>query len=141
MNKDQVYNIPFSPTALEGEGSSPNIDCDNDFNYKINGEIIIGGGISSTPVDAGIVIETGFKQGVTVKIDRDGNVTFAGGAIKALTEKYNFADFDHSDVDTCIVGYMLIENDTGSQFVGGTTNLDTSDLTVTFFESYGVIGM
>lgn len=142
MNKDYVYNQPLSaPLLALKTGSSPDAKTTNAFKYKINSYIYSTTAIATIDLPSTFTIETGYQQGITVCIDDAGALSFSEGATLANTEVYRMTDFDHTDIDVCIIGFILVKNATGSQFVGNTTALDTSNLTVTYIDNFGVSGV
>ncbi len=42
---------------------------------------------------------------------------------------------------SCAIGFVIVVNDTGSDFTPGTTALDTSNLNVTYLDNYAGIGI
>ena len=48
--------------------------------------------------------------------------------------------YNPNQSNQCVIGYVVVNNNTGSAFVPGTTALDASNLTVTYVNNYAYVG-
>lgn len=82
-------------------------------------------------------IADGYTTPATVYTDGT-NFAIWVGATTANTSNVSDADFDRSLTAKwyAIIGYIVIKNATGATFTGGTTALDTANLTVTYIDAF-----
>jgi hypothetical protein len=59
---------------------------------------------------------------------------------KAKTEKMNASDIPMLSAEYAPLGYVLVINETGSDFVGGTTPMNTPGITTIFVNNFGFVG-
>lgn len=97
--------------------------------FKINGKIY-----SKTTADLPLPVVTVADDHMVVIawfLDKDGNITSAANPVVAITAATPVLPA-FADTKVCI-GAAKIVNETGSNFVGATTALDASGLTVTYY--------
>lgn len=77
-----------------------------------------------------------------VKYDADGlnEFTVEKSENKAKTEKFNASEIPVLDPEYAPLGYVLVINETGSDFVGGTTELGAVGVTTIYVDNFGFIG-
>jgi len=77
-----------------------------------------------------------------VKYDVDGLNEFITmkSENKSKTEKMNASDIPMLSAEYAPLGYVLVINETGVDFVGGTTPLNTSGITPLFVNNFGFVG-
>lgn len=116
--------------------------------YKIDGNLFPALAAGDLPVLTPVgTIATGFTQIVLIQVDEAGTVTYKSGPALAnasiLKGIYNFANLDNMpviDAGNALVGYLVIKNTSGSNFVANTTALDAAGITVTYVDAYGYVG-
>lgn len=70
-------------------------------------------------------------------IDSEGTITTSAKTADADDAEGAIALLPAIPENKAMIGYIVVENATGSNFVGGTTALDASNVTVTYYNSYG----
>lgn len=70
-------------------------------------------------------------------IDAAGTLTTSAKSADAASDAAAIALLPATPDDKAMIGFILVNNATGSNFVGGTTALDTASLTVTYFNTTG----
>ena len=96
---------------------------------------------SGTIKTAALTVEDDFQTILTVYADRDGAVTVGKGAEVTKHNHYIVNDIDKSqNFNKAVLGFIYIKNETGSQFVWGTTELDASNLTVLYTDTVSPLG-
>lgn len=144
MNFDTVYNSPItSPGLAITAGGAAATYLLTAFKYKINGKLYAKAAVAAGVVPATFVVETGFIQGLTVYVNAAGVVSYEEGVTVDRTDfpEYNMSNFARNDKNLAIIGYIVVDNHSGAQFVGGTTNLDATNVTTNFISAFGIIGM
>jgi hypothetical protein len=154
-----------SPGLAIAAGTSPLVKYSNTFTFKANGRIsasittanapalslatLIGPFPNGTAAIAGS-LATGFTRGYTLVATLPINGTSTAAATfswlassdaVATTDLANTSLFATPNASNqTAIGFVLVSNGTGSAFVPGTTALDTSSLTVTYINNFGMIG-
>lgn len=59
---------------------------------------------------------------------------------KAKTEKFNVSEIPVLDPEYAPLGYVLVINESGADFVGGTTELTASGITPLYVDNFGFVG-
>jgi hypothetical protein len=95
----------------------------------VNGVLVKIASGTAMPALTGVSIPNGSKQVIGFVTDVNGNLTMLQGGVAASVGQLTFPALPDW---TVAVGYLVIENGTGSTFTGGTTALDTASLTVTY---------
>lgn len=113
--------------AIKG-ASSAVVKTGNAINAVIKG-VLIAKAAGDMPALSGTVAN-GKKAAWIFTIKADGSLTTTASNLDAA----NLADIvlPQTPDDEALIGFVIVENGTGSNFVGGTTALDTSNLTVTY---------
>jgi len=70
-------------------------------------------------------------------IDADGTLTTSAKTADADTHAAALALLPVTPAAKAMIGFIVVDNATGSNFVGGTTALDTGSLTVTYYDTIG----
>lgn len=70
-------------------------------------------------------------------IDSAGTLTTSTKTASVATHALAVADLPAVPAGLAMIGFIVIDNATGSNFVGGTTALDTGSLTVTYYDTLG----
>lgn len=98
--------------------------------FLVKGVLVKVAAGAAMPVLTGVSIPTGSKQIVGFTITGDGTLARIDGNVATTVAGLVFpvAPNDFS----IVIGYLIIENATGSTFTGNTTALDTASLTVTY---------
>jgi hypothetical protein len=102
----------------------------NTIRYMLNGNLY-----SKTTVDCAAIsgtIATGYKNVVVFYIDDDGTMGSVMGTAATTVAGITFPAVPDN---VAVIGFIIIENATGSNFVGGTTALNTGSLTVTYVDT------
>ena len=71
-------------------------------------------------------------------IDSAGTLTTSAKTADLNTHALAIAALPTTPLDKALIGWIVVDNATGSNFVGGTTALDTGSLTVTYYDSVGM---
>lgn len=113
------------------------------FRTGSNARLAIAGGVlqriaanTSLPALTGLSVPTGSKVLIVHTIDRGGNLGQYWGPISPAVGGCTFPDLP---LDNAVLGLVLLENATGSTFTGGTTALDTANITLTYANSPGSV--
>lgn len=86
------------------------------------------------PALTGLVVPTTFKVMIAFFTDSAGNLTQAWGNQSTAVAGVTWPDVPKN---VAVVGFCLLENATGSNFTGGTTALDTANITLTYGNGSG----
>lgn len=124
--KNQVV-FPAS-LAINGAGNAA-AKTTNAAWVLVNGQLVKIAAATAMPALTGVSIPNGSKQIVGFTTDVGGNLSLIVGAVSTVVGGLSFAPVPQGNV---ALGYLIIENGTGSTFTGGTTALDTGSLTVTY---------
>lgn len=112
-----------------------------DFPFAINGLSYICTSADGDVKLDGETVEDGYTALFLVCINAAGTITVVKGdevANADLTAGVAVVHWPTPTADTCPIGAIKIKNATGSQFVGGTTGLDTANITDTFYNFFCV---
>ncbi|SMF93915.1 hypothetical protein SAMN02949497_1211 [Methylomagnum ishizawai] len=71
-------------------------------------------------------------------IDESGTLSVSAKTADKTTHDLALAALPANPDNKALVGFVVIDNATGSNFVGGTTALDTASLTVTYYNAIGM---
>lgn len=95
---------------------------------------------SGAVTTSALTIADGYTVPVTVYTDGTSFI-IGKGSVLANTANVTNADFERNLTSKwyAIIGYIVIKNATGSTFTGGTTALDTSNLTVTYLDAFAPV--
>jgi hypothetical protein len=144
MQQQYIWNMPLAAPGLAIHGaSSPKAKITNTVAYKIDGTIypamVTAADITLTTAQS---IPTGTVIGVTVYANSAGTVSLGTGtSVANTTGAYPTANLPGAKDGFAIVGWIIISNQTGSNFVGGTTDLDASSLTVVYIDATACWGV
>ena len=116
----------------------------NTTNFRINGEMFYittkDVAIATDYKGVAITIENDMQCVLSVFTDIAGTIYVAKGTEYTDAHHYN-TKYVISDLsDKALLGYIYIKNNTGSQFVGGTTALDVANTTVSYRDAYTCLG-
>jgi hypothetical protein len=113
------------------------------FRTGTNARLAIAGGAlqrvaasTNFPAMTGLSVPTGSKVLIVHTIDRSGTLGQYWGPISPVVAGCTFPDLP---LDNAVVGLVLLENATGSTFTGGTTALDTANITLTYANAPGSV--
>ena len=141
MNRDTIYNVPMGATALgiKSGGSTPSFKY-GAFLYKVDGKVY------TLPLDADVlppatfVVDPGYQAALTIYADALGALTFDVSEAQVSTEAFDFTKTITNDKNKAVIGFIIVANDSATQWVGGTDDLDATDITATYIDAFGVIG-
>jgi hypothetical protein len=71
-------------------------------------------------------------------IDAAGTLTTSTKTADLTTHALAIAALPATPLNKALIGWIVVDNATGTNFVGGTTALDTGSLTVTYYDSAGL---
>lgn len=71
-------------------------------------------------------------------INEAGTLSASAKTANAASHAAAIALLPATPLDVALIGFIVVDNATGSNFVGGTTALDTASLTVTYYDSSGI---
>jgi hypothetical protein len=122
-------NLVFNSAGLAIKAASNALaKSANAINAIIDG-VIISKAAADMAALSGAVVPTGSKNVYVFCVDVSGNLTaLAGTAATTLAGIVWPTVLD----GTAVIGFIIVDNATGSNFTPGTTALDTASLTVTY---------
>lgn len=145
-HKDLLYLLGTFCAGKAGfsiDTATNDVETDNAFDYCIGGiwytnaidaAIDISAEISSLPA----ALASGYECVYMFEIDASGNYTVSAGdpvLVSDITAGTKTADWPQpSSTSVCPFGAVRVRNETGSAFTLGTTGLDTSGITDTFYD-------
>jgi hypothetical protein len=141
---EHQHNCPLqNPTLAIG---SNDLTAQNSatFLYKIDGEIYGPKSVANFAALTGITIETGYKAVISFYVDAAGATRAEKGEEVPTAGTLSFKNEEiplYYDGDEALMGFIIVANATGSQFVGGTTQLDAVGVTTTYINNFGWVGM
>lgn len=104
--------------------------------YTIDG-VIYTKAASDLAALTGINIAAGNARVVSYFVDKAGNLSVVASR-EVANDKANFSGLiEREDKEKALIGWVLIKNASSSEFVGGTTKLDASNITATIVERFG----
>jgi len=109
--------------------------------FCINGVLYHKADAADIALTAGHTIEDDEYAIILVLLDADGDLTSVMGdtaSLAGVTAGPEQIHFPTPTADTCPIGYIKVLNETGSDFVSGTTALDTSGITDTYVDLFSV---
>lgn len=138
----RIANVILSSGGLAiNAGSSTMIKTTNTINAKIDGYIManvaatsaIGNGTIGTTIGT---LPTGYTMALTVSVNASGTFALTASS-QILTSSILQGLFPTGSLapvpqGQCLVGYVIIRNASGSNFVGGTTALDAGSITTLY---------
>lgn len=127
--------------AIHGAGS-PVIKTTTDALFKIDGEVYTPLVAGDLPALTGLDVADGHTAVILVQTDKAGTVTYKKSDLGAIVTPnvLSTSDFPNADKLNAVVGYVVIVNGTGADFIGGTTDLDVGSLTVYYIDGNSFIG-
>ena len=88
--------------------------------------------------------KTGYKAVISFYVDATGATRAEKGEEVPTAGTLSFKNEEiplYYDGDEALIGFIIVANATGSQFVGGTTQLDAVGVTTTYINNFGWVGM
>lgn len=129
MLRTNIENqILINPTLAIKTGSSPIVKSSNDFLYTLNGSVYAKAASDMSAIPG--TLATAYKKAYAFVIDSSGTITTVAGTAVSTSSAITSADMPVVPLNKTLIGLVVIVNATGSTFTGGTTALDTSNLTV-----------
>lgn len=161
-----LNNCLSNPGLVISAGSSALAKWANTFQFKANGRISApittanAPSLASAPIIPAVlvngaspvagVLATGFSRIytliATLAVNGTGTVTptfswIASADFATASDLPYVGTFgDPNQSNQTVIGALIVANATGSNFVPGTTALDTASLTVTYLNNFGVTG-
>lgn len=126
--------------AINGAGNAA-AKATNALVYKVDGTLYTATAAKTFTLSG--TIATGNTGTYGLYIDTAGTTSVVVGSTVsggASTQSFPIANLAQDIPGKCLVGWLVVRNNTGSVFTGGTTALDTASLTVSYVDNYGVIG-
>ncbi len=125
--------------------TSPTVKTVNAVNYHVDGQsgtlaaadmAALAGTVATTKFGAWLFVVDAAGTQTTVAV----GLAYASAAAALVAIQAAYADStDALGVQSkALIGYVIVQNATGSDFVGGTTNLDTASITATYVNTPGV---
>ena len=139
----QFTNVSTVAAGLDIGADTANVETNNVIAYKVANKTYIAAAESDIDLSAAnlaeggtLVIADGEVNIVTITVDTSGNyASYVGTAATSYAEvKPQKVDLK----DEAVVGYVWIQNDTGSDFTIGTTALSTANVTDTYIDCAGL---
>ena len=119
------------PVSLAINGASAVIaKTTNAAFFMVKGTLVKIAAAATMPVLTGISIPNGSKQVTGFTVDGSGNLSRIDGNVATTVAGLIFPLPPNEY--SVFIGYLIIENATGSTFTGNTTALDAGSLTVTY---------
>lgn len=120
-------------------GASPTVKAANAFSAIANGTVVYKAANTDMAALAG-TLATAKAAAWAFYIDSDGTLTASAKTADAADAAAAIALLPAIPANTAQIGYVVIANATGADFVGGATALDTASLTVTYVNTAGIVG-
>lgn len=117
-------------------GGSAVVKAATAFSAVVSGAIVVKAANTDMPALAG-TLATAKSAVWAFYIDAAGTLSVSAKTADAANVAAALALFPATPDDKALVGFVVISNATGSDFVGGTTALDTSSLTVSYYSCVG----
>jgi hypothetical protein len=122
-------NMVFNSAALAIFGAaSPNAKSVNAIDFIVDG-VIANKAAATMPALGGATVPTGNLNVYVFTVDASGNLATLNGTFAATRAGIVWPTVPDG---TVVLGFAIINNAAGSNFVPGTTPLDTASLTVTY---------
>lgn len=118
---------------------SPTVKAANAFNAVAGGASVHKAANTDMPALAG-TLATAKAAAWAFYVDSAGTLSVSAKTADAASASAALALLPAVPANKALVGYLTIANATGSNFVGGTTALDTASLTVTYYNPVGIAG-
>ena len=135
-----------TPGLKKHGASSPVVATTNAFNYKIDTVIytaLAAADLAALP--ATITVPLVSTTSVAVYVNAAGTASYVQGTTylnTAITAGiYPTAGLPIEVPGKALIGYLIISCASTATFTGGTTNLDASNVTVTYLDKFGYIGL
>lgn len=128
---DRFSNQPIFPATLAINGAAnPAVKSTGLSFFLVNGILVKLAANQVMPALTGLVIANTFKGIALFVTDVNGTLT----TIPSLVTSTSVAalQFPVPPQNTVVIGYIIVENNTGGTFTGGATALDTGSLVVTY---------
>jgi hypothetical protein len=126
--------LAIATTATAVKTAAPN---GAGTDYAIDGKGYHKADTDNMALTAGQTLATAYTVLLLICLDSSGTLSSVLGTAVLSTDLANgnvVLQYPQATADTCPIGAMKIANATGSSFVTGTTDLDTSNLTVTYID-------
>lgn len=124
-------NQPVQPASLAiNAGAAVFAKTTNAAFFLVKGVLVKLAAAAAMPVLTGVSIPNGSKQIVGFTVDGAGTLARIDGNVATTVAALQFPVPPNDNA--VVVGYLIIENGTGSTFTGNTTALDAGSLTVTY---------
>jgi hypothetical protein len=142
MNFNSQANVALQAAGLAIKaGGSAVLKAGNTFLYSIDGNVY-----SKTAADlaalTGITVEAGYKAVVSVFLNASGTASYVKSAEMLVATQLTTASFASEQNAKALIGRFIVSNATAStQFVGGTTALDLTNVTVTYLDVTSVTSL
>ena len=136
----EFSNVSIVAAGLDLKGgATADAETNNAIMYKVAGDLYSAAATATIdlsgatlPSGGSLVIADGSKNIVTVTVDTSGTYTaYVGTSATTLASIVPYEDDYNGEA---VVGYIVIENETGSDFTIGTTGLDTANVTDTYLD-------
>ncbi len=118
-------------------GSSAIVKAGSAFAAVVNGTIVRKAANTDMAALAGTLANAN-SAAWAFYVDAAGTLTTSAKTANAATHAAAIALLPTTPLDRALIGFIVVDNATGSNFVGGTTPLDTGSLTVTYYDSSGI---
>ncbi|MEA3430202.1 MAG: hypothetical protein U9R08_02935 [Nanoarchaeota archaeon] len=115
-------------------GSSALVKTANDVYYTYDGVLYELAACDMAALTSGGVLSDGYKNVVVFTVDVDGNKSAHFGTAATTIAGITWPTAPSAD-DEAVIGWLLIENGSGSDFTFGTTALDTGSVTCNYFNA------
>lgn len=136
QKRGNTYVASNATLAIKAGGSTL-VKATNAFCACINGTLVRKAAATDMPALAG-TLATAKSAAWVFYIDSTGALSVSTKTADAASHDAALALVPTTPVGLAQIGILVLDNATGSNFVGGTTALDTASLTATYYNTHGI---
>lgn len=125
-----------SPALVIKTGGSTLVKASNAFLANVAGVIVRKPAATDMPALSG-TLATAKSAAWAFYIDATGTLSVSTKTADAASHDAAVALLPQNAAGKALIGVLVLDNATGSNFVGGTTALDTASLTATYYNIHG----
>jgi len=136
-----MRNVALTSGGIAIDATPADIETANTIVYTIQGQFYSKVAITAIDLSAsaiaGTIIPDNYKAAMLLLLDAAGNPVMKISANVLIADKITIPAFDLNTY-TC-VGAVMVANDSGSNFVVGTTSLATANVTDTYINVFNAL--
>ena len=139
IHNEHGQNMPLNAAGLAIKTSSSAIvKTTNTINYVIDGKLYSKAAADLTALTGYNVSDT-YTAVLAVMLDSAGTASYVKSPELANASTFTTDMFITPNNGKSLIGWIIIKNASGAAFTGGTTALDASNVTVTYFDVYDIL--